>query len=171
MLNSSAPSAYASNISLHLSSSTDLSNFFTKTANSFLSIVPDSSISAISIHYLATSADFSSVTSPASVISPVIWAINLFFLSFNFFFCALVRVFFSFGASSAGASSSGAFSSGSAVASSAAILAASASASSLAAKAAASSASFYSLSASSAAACSASNLSYSAWAAAASASA
>ena len=161
MLNSSAPSAYASNISLHLSSSTDLSNFFTKTANSFLSIVPDSSISAISIHYLATSADFSSVTSPASEISPVIWAINLFFLSFNFFFCALVRVFFSFGASSTG----------SAVASSAAILAASASASSLAAKAAASSASFYSLSASSAAACSASNLSYSAWAAAASASA
>ena len=166
MLNSSAPSAYASNISLHLSSSTDLSNFFTKTANSFLSIVPDSSISAISIHYLATSADFSSVTSPASEISPVIWAINLFFLSFNFFFCALVRVFFSFDASSAGASSTG-----SAVASSAAILAASASASSLAAKAAASSASFYSLSASSAAACSASNLSYSAWAAAASASA
>jgi hypothetical protein len=34
--------------------------------NSYLLIVPDSSISAISIHYLATSSDFSSVTSPAS---------------------------------------------------------------------------------------------------------
>jgi hypothetical protein len=83
-LSSSPPSTFSSNISSALVFSG--SNFFMHPLNSYLLIVPEPSTSAISIHYSATLFAYSSVTSPAAEISPYICLINLFFLSFIFFF-------------------------------------------------------------------------------------
>ena len=60
MVSSSELSAELLKIPFTLLSSIYLSNFFMNAANSVLLIVPGSSISETSNHYLATSSDFSS---------------------------------------------------------------------------------------------------------------